>query len=105
MYRLLLLLSIATYSGHLMAERLIDPTKPLSGVVTNGDAMKPAQGYILQSVFVSGTKKRAIINNKKVVIGDRVGEYQVTSIQRNKVTLENDADTLELHLFRQAVIK
>ena len=87
------------------AERLKDPTKPLQGAVNSESEALTSQGYRLQSIFISGENRRAIISNKKVAVGDVIGEFTVAKILRNKVLLQNETDSLELNLFRQAVTK
>ena len=80
-----------------------DPTKPLTKTVI--DAESAQQHLVLKSIMKTSNTRKAIINNKTVKLGDRIGEFTVIDIKKRSVTLQNNEETIELSLFNQALIK
>lgn len=68
-------------------EVLQDPTRPLqwqSGPVAQGTS---AQTFTLNYILSSGQERRAMINGKKVLEGDRVSGATVKRIEQNRVII------------------
>ncbi|MFH1414393.1 MAG: hypothetical protein ABIG56_06060 [Candidatus Omnitrophota bacterium] len=57
-----------------------------------------AIGLILTGINWDQEKAIAIINNKILMTGEKVGPYTVVSIEKEKVILNDGADKLELRL-------
>jgi hypothetical protein len=54
----------------------------------------------LQGILFDPTRPCAIVDGKTVFVGGHVGEFRVTAISKNDVTLENGAETKVLKLGR-----
>jgi len=78
------------------AASFADPTSPYSGAVA-----MPTSG--LQSVLISGQRKLAVIDGRRVGVGDRVGQAVVTDIQPYRVLLRRGDQTITLKLQSQAI--
>ena len=82
------------------AEVLPDPTRPPPEYFTGADASSAAAaGPVLQSVFISATRRSAIINGQSVVVGDKVGNEQVVAIRDGEVVLRDGKELHSLKLF------
>lgn len=68
-----------------MADELRDPTKPWR------DASPPqaqsAPGFVVNAIFVSDTRQVAVVNGRRVGVGDRVDGAEVVSIVDDAVTV------------------
>lgn len=74
------------------------PTSPVTNVtVAPVEPPKPV-GPKLQGIAYNASRPSAIVNNRTVYIGDRVGEFRVTQITLDAVTLVSDAETKVLSL-------
>jgi hypothetical protein len=76
-----------------------DPTQPPG--VSGGEATSPTTGQPLSltAIFVYPDTNVAIINGQAVKEGDRLGEYIITTINRDNVELigsQNERDHLQL---------
>lgn len=87
-----LLLAAASAS----AASFADPTSPYAG-----GAATPTSG--LQSVLISGQRRLAVIDGRRVMVGDRVGQAVVTDIQPYRVVLRRGGQTVTLKLQSQAI--
>lgn len=77
----------------------IDPTRPPTFTTVTTDPSASAGNLNLTAIFVYPTYKMAIINNRSLLVGDRLGEYTVTNIEQNTVELadpQNNKMTLTL---------
>ena len=79
---------------------LRDPTRPSGrqlsdgdGVAQNETAATPLQ---LQGMLSRGGERTALINGRRVAVGDRVDNAQVVAIEINRVMLDQDGETIEL---------
>lgn len=74
------------------ATEVPDPTRPRAstagGAEAGGAPAEEEGGLALQSVLVRGDKRRAVINGRPVVEGERIGGYRVRSIGSRRVVLE-----------------
>lgn len=69
---------------------LADPTRPAYSI-ENGAAVVTAArptGPMLQSTFISASKRRAVISGKFYVVGDKFGGGTITDIQPYEVVLK-----------------
>jgi MSHA biogenesis protein MshK len=78
-----------------LAQGVSDPTRPPQAVESPGDA--PGSG--LQSVFISETRKAAIIGGQLVELGQKYGDATLVRVAEGEVTLTKGGDTQVLHLF------
>jgi MSHA biogenesis protein MshK len=83
------------------AEILADPTRPPNAApATAGRAGAGATGgSVLQSTFISGGRRFAIISGQTVVIGDRLGDAQIVRISESEVALRQNGAMKTLKLF------
>ncbi len=67
---------------------LEDPTKPSDfvGAASRGGAID-SDAMRLEAIIISGTHKVAVINQKIVEVGDRVGTKKIIAIEDYKVVL------------------
>ncbi|WP_371376619.1 hypothetical protein [Thalassotalea aquiviva] len=100
MYKSLMMLLLTVYVGGVEAQS--DPTRPLNKSL----ATEQTQGLSisLTSIIGSAPKRTAIINEKMLKQGDKLGRFTVQSISRNKVVLADGQKTVELSLFSTKVI-
>ncbi|MHB1527948.1 MAG: hypothetical protein ACYDDA_14250 [Acidiferrobacteraceae bacterium] len=70
---------------------MVDPTRPNFG--TN---VRP--GYRLESVLVSPMRRTAMINGRRLAVGDRIGRARVVHIDDRGVQLMRDGRIVRLHL-------
>jgi MSHA biogenesis protein MshK len=97
--RLLLLgagvLAAATVSSEGTALR--DPTRP-SGWRAPAAAEQAKQAPVmrLQGTFSVAGSRSALIDGQRVVVGDQVGGAKVLRIEKNKVVLRMEGETVEL---------
>jgi len=108
----LLVLSAAgvMFSMQIYAAELKDPTRPYffgKEVVEDStpsdsgeDGSKP---WILNSTFVSDTKRIAIINEKLVKKGDKIGNMRIIDIKPMKVLLRNEDTSVIVPLIQASV--
>lgn len=89
-------------AGHLMAQQL-DPTKPLKQMTMSKESIK--QHFRLYSIIKNNDSLSAIINDKTLMLGDKIGAYTAISINANQVILSNTKETIELSLFSNDLIK
>ena len=95
---LMLLLPLTAY-----ANDNTDPTKPLT---LGSVAEQFYDGELkLGSIISINGEPSAFINGKKVVVGDMVGDYQLTSIGKSSVVLEKNGEKIQLKMFTQSVVK
>ncbi len=83
----LMLLFGVTAQSSLAVEVLNDPMRPL--VVNKSSAKKKAAvtGYRLSSIFISPTRRAAIINGRTVTVGEKVNNAKVLEIHATEVTI------------------
>lgn len=83
---------------------LQDPTRPPS--FSAPDLASSPSELTLYGIFDYPTHRIAIINGMRVFVGDKLGEYIVTAIDRNTVELSKSKnETLVLSLVPQVKTK
>ncbi len=95
-------------------ELLVDPTMPL-GMTVGGDAATAGNSaslldifngftsYELSSVLIRAEDRLAVINDKRVRIGDKIGSAVVASIEADHVTLNVDGEIETLKLYENSI--
>lgn len=93
--RLLFGLGCCALAGTVVASALTDPTRPVDYNAPVGMAKaERSYGPVLQSTLVSPLRKRAMIDGKTVVVGDKINDARVVDIRPNEVVLRRgDRDT------------
>lgn len=102
---LLLASGIALSATATAAETLPDPMRPPSASAYTRSGKSVQQHYYLNSILISPEHRSAIINGKRVVVGDRVGNARVTQIQGNVVTIVVSGKTRTLTLLPLSIKK
>ncbi len=81
-----------------------DPTRPPSAAEVRAffgegtDSVDARESLQLQSILVSNQRRSAIINDRRVSIGDRIGNAEVIAIDADRVRLRRDGAELNLTL-------
>lgn len=82
-----------------------NPFMPLvtnEGVLIKFDSPKNSMGLYLEGIiFDDKGVSYAIVNKSVVMVGDRVDDYQVLKIEREKVTFMKDGEPLEITLKKE----
>ncbi len=76
------------------AETLRDPTQPWTPQAEAYAA--PAPRYAVSAIFVSSARSVAILNGRRVGVGDQIEGARVVAISRDEVTLEVGGEELTL---------
>jgi MSHA biogenesis protein MshK len=84
-------------AGAVQAQGVIDPTRPPQMVET--PAAEGNAGNGLQSVFISDTRRAAIIGGQLVELGHKYGDATLVSVADDEVTLERGREKQVLRLF------
>ncbi len=84
------------------ADELRDPTRPafldaVAAGVAPGDA-KTAPSLILTAIRLSPSRRSAMINDRTVKVGERIGDARVVAIDRDGVRLQRGTEQFMLHL-------
>lgn len=69
------------------ADVLKDPMRPPVVLSKGNKTQKGVTGYELSSIFISPTRRAAIINGRNVTVGDRVNRARVLEIQAAEVVI------------------
>ena len=98
-------LCILPYSA--MADILVDPTRPVGYIapVVQSEAQpaktNSARQWTLNTTLVSPYQKIAMINGKRLEVGDSINQAVVIAIDHQKVDLQHERDgstfTIKLH--------
>ena len=102
MRRWCLVWGLACLSSQALAKNvpieLRDPTKPVIEEVITKETSKAEETYKLQSIIISTTRRLALINDKLVKIGDKIGSATVEMIEKNSVTLSKSGHIVTIFL-------
>lgn len=74
-----------------------DPTRPYTARATY--ASVPSQ-FRVNAIIVSDERRLAIVNGRRVGVGDAVGGAKVTAISKHELTLDVGGETRTLRLKR-----
>jgi MSHA biogenesis protein MshK len=79
------------------AQDIIDPTRPPQLANAAGDVGDNGTG--LQSVFISDTRKAAVIGGQLVELGQKYGDATLVRVAESEVTLARGREMEVMHLF------
>jgi hypothetical protein len=103
---LVLALPALVVTSPLYAEAQADPMRPPSATSSGSvSSRKAVQYYHLSSILISPGHRSAIINGKRVSVGERIGRARVTEIRGNEVTLSIAGKTRKLTLIPLSIKK
>lgn len=97
MYKIMLVLLVLFLSQYANSQQ-IDPTRPF-GALASANSGSKATALVLQSVIQSDNKRKAIINDQVLYIGDRYNGFELIAINANGVVLDSPQGRMELSLF------
>ncbi len=93
-------------AGASAAAPLPDPTRPADWDALPVPAAEPvARDWVLRGVRIGEDGRRAIINERSVEVGERIGAATVREIRASAVVIEHDGRRVVLTLVNQAVKK
>jgi len=99
---LVITVGLLGFTGPLLADSratLLDPTRPRGWQAsdsTEAATEQQPQALKLQGTFSLAGKRSAVISGRRVVVGDQVAGARVLDIDKNKVILQLDGETVEL---------
>ena len=83
-----------------------DPTRPPARVQTNIAPTLEPPGLQLTSIWYRGSDVQrdssAVINGRRVTVGDTLGDHEVVLIEPDQVTLKSHAGEVHLKVFRSS---
>ena len=86
---------LLVFQAQVCAESLPDPTRPynvVEPVITDANP-------VLQSVLISDSRQVAIINGKRVAVGDRYADSQLIHLEDGEAILQGKHGSQKLSLF------
>lgn len=99
--RLIAGLALLAASGNAIAtEQLQDPTRPSGFVATPSARADTPQRpeFVLNALWIAPGRRSALINNRRVTVGDSVGTAHVLDIRRDAVVLLRGNERLTLRV-------
>lgn len=86
-------------------EQLQDPTRPSGFVATDaGHASTPkTPDLVLNALWIAPGERSALINNRRVTVGDSIGAARVLDIRRDAVVLLRGNEQLTLRVLPMKV--
>jgi len=103
----LLLIMVLLVSG-VSADELKDPTRPGGFQLTAGDGIEAGEQFeqiVLQAIFYHPEKAGALINGRRYVVGDIVGNSEIIGIYAEKVVLTGDSGEITLKLVPSVITR
>ncbi|HEY9148218.1 MAG TPA: hypothetical protein VIQ22_04340 [Gammaproteobacteria bacterium] len=98
-------LAMSAATAPLHAAELADPMRPPAMAADIVDKKKGVQHYQLSSIYISPQHRSAIINGRRVGIGDWVANARVVDIRGDAVTLSIAGKTRTLTLLPISIKK
>lgn len=83
----------------------VDPTRPPSGFSTQASQEETAQQWDLQSIRISGSDARAVLNGVSIRVGQRIMGATVMSIKPGVVLLRQGGQRVQVQLGSSTTIK
>ena len=98
-FRWALLAASLCLSSIALAQQLKDPMRP-AGLSSSGtrNAIVRARNYRLSSTFIARGHKSAIVNGRRIQVGDMIGNARVVEILPTEIRLRRDGRTTMLRL-------
>ncbi len=90
------ILSLSGVSSHAHQDNERDPFR-FGSAHSAQPAYEPGESYkgaVLQMILITDRHRIAVFNGRKYTKGDSIGEYTVTRIELDKVTIENGEDKI-----------
>ncbi len=97
--RLCLIAAVCLPALSVTAQELADPTRPATAPLAAG-VVSAQSGPVLQWVYVSPSRLEAMISDRVVHVGDRLGKAQVVKISESGVVLRSASGLQTLRLFQ-----
>jgi len=98
-----LCLAIFLASTPVMADKIHDPTLPKRVVsadpVVMAESVQMAEALSLQSIVTKRNKRMAIISGQLHQVGDEVGGYQISQINKDHVVLTKSGSLKRLYVY------
>lgn len=82
---------------------LADPMRPPQGSSTKPPVAKRTPTYWLSSTVVANDRRVAVINGRRVGVGDRIGSARVIEILPTEVILQRQGNRIALRLLPVSV--
>lgn len=87
----------------------VDPTKPLTfkagDVSIHPKYANENKKLTLEAIIHGKGIHTAVINNQKLQVGDRIGEYRLVAVNDNNAVLRSKTDKIRLHVFSGVIVK
>ena len=100
LYLLLMLAGAGPTATADTADVLVDPTRPRGWQAPVASPEGPGESspttLKLQGTFSTAGRRSAVINGRRVAVGDRVSGAEVVEIGKDRVVVEVDGETVEL---------
>lgn len=106
--RLIYLIVATLFSMHVIAEELLDPTRPPDSL--SAPVITPASGAIaiqplrLQSIIISKNRRVAIIDGEAVELGENYGDAKLIEVNEGSVILQGAQGRQVMTLFPDVII-
>lgn len=98
-------LSLSLALGSTTVHAYSDPTRPPNAEAPAAiSTTESVSSFNLTAVFISPNQRLAIINDQAIKLGDKIGQYTVTTIDTNAVELTGPQDSHET-LFLSPTVK
>jgi hypothetical protein len=89
-------------AGAAQAQALVDPMRPATGGYGEAEVVAArTAGPMLEQVVLGGGRNFAVINGRRVAVGEKFGDSTVVRIEPDQVTLRGDT-TQVLRMFPHA---
>ncbi|HEB72239.1 MAG TPA: hypothetical protein ENI77_06415 [Nitrospirae bacterium] len=95
----LVILFLPGVSSHAFHDNERDPFR-FGSARSPQPAYEPEEGYegaVLQMILITDRHRIAIFNGRKYTEGASIGEYTITTIELDKVTIENGEDKIVIN--------
>jgi len=96
--RLSLFLALVLLPTAASRAELPDPTRPSYVIGSAQDAGSPAAALTLSAVFISGDTRIAVVNGRRVRVGETVDDATVSRIERDRVSFTRGDRTFSVSL-------
>lgn len=93
-------------SASLVAEPLLDPTKPINPELNSKSTHETSEHVLtLDAVFISDTMQQAVINGINYRVGAQVGQMYIEQITPEFVALRKDQQVTKLFISNVTIKK
>jgi MSHA biogenesis protein MshK len=99
MVRVIFALGGAMFSSCLIAQTLLDPTRPSMLASESSINADNFNGPVLQSILIAPNRRVAIISGQAVTLNGKYGEQTLIKMSETEVVLRNGKELQTLKLF------